>query len=84
MKHNDVKIPFGNNEKNYKCNSCDPFNHRHTGRLSIINDPECKKRVIAISDYYTQFTLKPIHNSLMKLLSSMPCDRTYTQDPFHN
>jgi len=84
MKHNDLKVPFGNSESNYKCKSCDPFNHTNTGRLSVIDDPECKKRVIAISDYYTQFTLKPIHNSLMKLLSKMPCDRTYTQDPFHN
>jgi len=53
------------------------------GKLSFIYDPECKLRIIAIVDYYTQFFLKPIHNGLMSLLRRLPCDRTYTQDPLH-
>lgn len=52
-----------------------------TGRLSIVDDPECKKRVIAMSDYLTQFALRPINDVLFKKLKNMPCDRTYTQDP---
>jgi len=77
MKHNDIQLPSGKDDKPLK------FDHRNTGRLSIVKDPECKMRVIAISDYFTQFTLKPIHSKLMDLLSKLPCDRTFTQDPFH-
>jgi hypothetical protein len=53
------------------------------GKLSFIYDPECKLRIVAIMDYYTQLFLKPIHMRIMHLLSNFPCDRTYTQDPFH-
>jgi hypothetical protein len=28
--------------------------------------------------------LRPIHKILMTLLSKLPCDRTFTQNPFHN
>lgn len=59
-------------------------NNHVTGRLSVIKDPECKMRVIAIIDYYSQFTLKPIHDQLLNLLRRIPMDRTYTQDPHHN
>jgi len=76
MNHNDIKIPNGTGQDNV-------FDHKSNGRLSIIKDPECKMRVIAISDYYTQFTLKPIHKLFMDLLRKLPCDRTFTQDPFH-
>ncbi|BBN51032.1 RNA-dependent RNA polymerase [Colletotrichum fructicola mitovirus 1] len=54
-----------------------------SGKLSIVDDPECKKRVIAMIDYHSQWILKSIHNRLMFLLRTLPCDRTYTQDP-HN
>jgi hypothetical protein len=53
------------------------------GKLSFIYDPECKLRIVAIVDYYTQLFLKPIHEKVMKKLQNFPCDRTYTQDPFH-
>jgi len=53
------------------------------GKLSFIYDPECKLRIVAIMDYYTQLFLKPIHDKIMKKLHNMPCDRTYTQDPYH-
>jgi len=86
MKHNDIHTPSGSSEdlpkqlKTFK----HLWNRTITGRLSIVKDPECKMRVIAILDYFSQFTLRPIHKSLMRLLSQLPCDRTYTQDPFHN
>lgn len=53
------------------------------GKLSIVKDPECKRRVIAMVDYHSQYTLRPIHEGLLNLLRKLPCDRTYTQDPFH-
>jgi hypothetical protein len=52
--------------------------------LSIVNDPECKKRVIAMVDYHSQLALKSIHKDLLNLLRKFPCDRTFTQDPFHD
>jgi hypothetical protein len=54
------------------------------GSIAIVNDPEYKKRPIAMIDYYSQWTLRPIHEGLLSLLKRFPCDRTYTQDPFHN
>jgi hypothetical protein len=76
INHNKINIPNGSGKDSI-------FTHKSNGRLSIIKDPECKMRVIAISDYFTQFTLKPIHVNFMNLLRKMPCDRTFTQDPFH-
>jgi len=76
VNHNKINIPNGTNKDNI-------FTHKSSGRLSIVKDPECKMRIIAISDYFTQFTLKPIHVNFMNLLRKLPCDRTFTQDPFH-
>jgi hypothetical protein len=61
-----------------------PQDKMHTGKLSIVKDPELKLRIIAMVDYQSQFVLKPIHEGLLDLLSSIPNDRTFTQDPFHN
>lgn len=56
---------------------------RYSGQLSIVKDPECKLRVIAMLDYTSQLALRPIHNILLKILRKIPMDRTYTQDPKH-
>jgi hypothetical protein len=56
----------------------------HIGKLSIVEDPECKRRVIAMVDYHTQLALRSIHDDLLDNLTKLPCDRTYTQDPFHS
>lgn len=56
----------------------------YTGKISFVKDPEAKLRLIAISDYYTQLFLKPINDTLFNLIKNLPCDRTFTQDPFHN
>jgi len=53
------------------------------GKISYVKDPEAKLRIIAISDYYTQLFLKPIHEKVLNILKTLPCDRTFTQDPFH-
>jgi hypothetical protein len=58
-------------------------NSNFTGKLSIVKDPELKRRVIAMVDYTTQFCLRPIHSSLLKIIRNFECDRTFTQDPFH-
>jgi len=59
------------------------FPSQKLGKLSFIYDPECKLRIVAIVDYYTQLFLKPIHEKIMKKLQNLPCDRTYTQDPLN-
>jgi hypothetical protein len=51
------------------------------GRLSIVKDPECKMRVIAMVDYVSQFLLKPIHLAYFRCLRKLPGDRTFSQDP---
>jgi hypothetical protein len=53
------------------------------GKISFVKDPECKLRIIAISDYFTQLYLKPIHTIIMKKLHNIDMDRTYTQSPFN-
>lgn len=53
----------------------------HIGRLSVVKDPDCKMRIIAILDYVTQFLLKPIHLSIFSKLRNFECDRTFTQEP---
>lgn len=59
------------------------FPSQKIGKLSFIYDPECKLRIVAIVDYYTQLFLKPIHEKIFKKLNNLPCDRTFTQSPFN-
>lgn len=67
------------------CLSClDKDARTHTGRLAVISDPELKFRVIAMIDYLSQFTLRPIHKGLLSLLRKLPQDRTFTQNPFND
>jgi hypothetical protein len=40
-------------------------------------------RVIAMLDYFSQVLLKPIHTVILQCLKTLPNDRTFTQDPFH-
>jgi hypothetical protein len=35
-------------------------------------------------DYTSQYTLKPIHEILLKNLNKIPEDRTFTQDPYND
>jgi len=51
-------------------------------KLSVVNDPEGKARVIAIFDYYSQLVLKSLNDQLFnKLRDHFSQDRTFTQDP---
>jgi len=65
-----------------------PEKCKFNGKLSFIKDPEAKLRIVAISDYFTQLYLKPIHNIILRILRTnfkiKLCDRTFTQDPNHN
>jgi hypothetical protein len=50
-----------------------------------VKDPESKLRIIAISDYFTQLYLKPVHNIILNILKNnfKYNDRTFTQSPLH-
>lgn len=63
-----------------------PLKSISNGKLSFVKDPEAKLRIIAISDYFTQLYLKPIHDIIMLILKNCfkECDRTFTQDPYHD
>lgn len=50
-------------------------------KLSIVNDPEAKARIIAIFDYWSQSFLRQIHEIHFDFLQRIPQDRTFTQDP---
>jgi hypothetical protein len=78
--HNDYTIPKGYSLKKYFVNT----DKKITGRISIIEDAEGKFRPVAISDYFSQFILKPIHVSLFNNLKKFPCDRTFNQNPLHS
>jgi hypothetical protein len=51
-------------------------------KLSIVNDPEGKARIICIFDYWSQVSLKGIHDWALSQLRVIPQDRTFDQDPF--
>lgn len=53
----------------------------HTRKLSVVQDPDGKTRVIAILDYWSQSWLRLVHNKVFDILKNIPQDRTFTQDP---
>lgn len=64
--------------------SAGDVNNGFLGKLSIIKDPELKRRVIAMLDYNSQLLLRPIHDDLLRNLSKLKQDRTFTQNPHNN
>ncbi|WAK72427.1 MAG: RNA-dependent RNA polymerase [Plasmopara viticola lesion associated mitovirus 7] len=85
-----LKITDQNGQDFFCKNYSDAFNKgivpskvKTLGKISFVKDPECKLRIIAISDYYSQLFLKPIHNIIMNKLNNIKMDRTFTQDPNH-
>jgi len=86
-----LKITDDNGRDFFCKNYSDAFNKgiipskvKTLGKISFVKDPECKLRIIAISDYYSQLFLKPIHNIIMNKLNNIKMDRTFTQSPFNN
>jgi hypothetical protein len=57
-------------------------NKLYLRRLSIVQDPELKARIVGIVDWVTQVLLEPLSVQLFELLRSIPQDRTFTQDPY--
>jgi len=51
------------------------------GRISLKYEPAGKIRPFAIIDYWTQISLKPLHDSIMKMIGDVfsPMDATYDQ-----
>jgi hypothetical protein len=51
-------------------------------KLSRVDDKEHKTRVIAILDYFSQTSLKPLHDYLFQVLKKIPQDRTFIHGDF--
>jgi hypothetical protein len=51
-------------------------------KLSYFPDKEGKTRVIAILDYWSQTCLKPLHNSINRILRGIYSDCTFDQNSF--
>lgn len=49
------------------------------GKLSLKFEAAGKVRVFAIVDYWTQWVLKPIHESIFEILKRLPTDATFDQ-----
>jgi hypothetical protein len=52
----------------------------HLGKLSVVYDQAGKARVIAITNYFTQVALKPLHDSIFSELGLLPEDGTFDQE----
>jgi hypothetical protein len=51
-----------------------------TSKLVLLSDKACKTRVIAIADWWSNFSLNAIHSSMMSFLKRLPSDVTYRQN----
>jgi len=49
------------------------------GKIGLKREP-MKNRIFAISDYWTQASLKPLHVALMEILRKIPQDATWNQE----
>jgi len=49
------------------------------GRLSTIKEAAGKRRIIAITDWWTQTLLKPLHTGISNMLKLIPQDGTFDQ-----
>lgn len=51
-----------------------------SGKISLASERAGKTRLFAIVDYWTQNSLQTLHDWLMKILKSLPCDSTFNQN----
>lgn len=49
-------------------------------RLHRIEEPAGKVRIVAITDYWTQFLMKPVHDLVFGALRNLPQDGTFDQE----
>jgi hypothetical protein len=61
-----------------------PFGKLHLGKLSIVKDVAGKSRVVGITNYWIQVSLKPLHDSILELLKKVPTDGTFGQEEVIN
>ncbi|QED55404.1 RNA-dependent RNA polymerase [Heterobasidion mitovirus 2] len=59
-----------------------PTKSKNLRKISYFGDKEGKTRVIAIFDYWSQTSLKPLHNCINSLLRAIPMDMTFNQGAF--
>lgn len=59
-----------------------PTKSKNLRKLSYFGDKEGKTRVIAIFDYWSQTSLRPLHTCVNKVLKSLPMDCTFNQNSF--
>jgi hypothetical protein len=50
------------------------------GKLSVVYDQAGKARIVAISNWWIQLALKPLHESIFRYLRTVPQDGTFDQD----
>lgn len=79
---NSDKIPFLKNDDSFKVTNDDflllvPF--LLGGKLSLKYEAAGKVRVFAITDYWTQWALKPLHEFMFRVLEKHPSDATFDQ-----
>lgn len=55
------------------------FYEWHLGRLSVVKEARGKARIVGITDHWTQWLLKPLHDAIYKELDSWPEDGTSNQ-----
>jgi hypothetical protein len=48
-------------------------------KISVVHAPERKSRLIAVFDYWSQSSLKPLHDRLMSILKGIDQDMTFNQ-----
>jgi hypothetical protein len=49
------------------------------GRLSVVYDQAGKARIVAITNWWIQLCLKPLHDSIFRFLETIPQDGTFNQ-----
>lgn len=49
------------------------------GRLSVVYDQAGKARIVAITNWWIQLCLKPLHESIFRFLKTIPQDGTFNQ-----
>jgi hypothetical protein len=55
-------------------------NKKSFRKLVVIPDKEYKSRPVAIGDYWSQTSLKPLHDWIFSILKAIPQDSTFQQD----
>nr|UPW42262.1 MAG: putative RNA dependent RNA polymerase [Sichuan mito-like virus 42] len=69
----------------YSVRSCRNFLYRYfckplsLGNLSVVYDQAGKARVIAIANAWVQSALRPLHDSIFRVLNTIPMDGTFDQ-----